>query len=174
MIVDDQMAICGSAHINDRSLLGQRDSEVCVVINDLEEENGVFGGQVVRVGKCCSSWRKKIFSYVSFSLEDVNHCSSSFRIMLGIALENPHHIDTTDPVSDDFYSYFRLVAKTNTLIYEEVFGTLPSNHARNFDQVNEYTTTEKLRYTDPARVKYSELHLFHRSVSIFSCRRKRK
>jgi phospholipase D1/2 len=68
MIVDDHLAICGSANINDRSLRGSRDSELCVVINDLEEENGRFNGQPFRVGKCCSSWRKKIFAYASFSL----------------------------------------------------------------------------------------------------------
>ena len=64
MIIDDRMAICGSANINDRSLLGQRDSEFCVVINDIEEEDCQFNGQLVRVGKVCSSWRRRLFSYV--------------------------------------------------------------------------------------------------------------
>ena len=64
MIIDDRMAICGSANINDRSLLGQRDSEFCVVINDRDEENGVFNGQQVRIGKFCSSWRKRLFKCV--------------------------------------------------------------------------------------------------------------
>ncbi|CAF1361289.1 unnamed protein product [Adineta steineri] len=45
MIVDDRMAICGSANINDRSLLGERDSELCVVINDIEEEQCLFNGR---------------------------------------------------------------------------------------------------------------------------------
>ena len=66
MIIDDRIAICGSANINDRSLLGQRDSEFCIVINDCEEEDGVFNGQNVRVGKFCSSWRRRLFEYVEF------------------------------------------------------------------------------------------------------------
>lgn len=32
MIVDDRLVICGSANINDRSLLGKRDSEIAVLI----------------------------------------------------------------------------------------------------------------------------------------------
>lgn len=32
MIVDDKTVICGSANINDRSLIGKRDSEVAVII----------------------------------------------------------------------------------------------------------------------------------------------
>lgn len=34
MIIDDSICILGSANINDRSLLGDRDSELCVVIED--------------------------------------------------------------------------------------------------------------------------------------------
>ena len=64
MIIDDRMAICGSANINDRSLLGIRDSEFCIVIKDREEVDGRFNGKPVRVGKFCSSWRKKIFEFV--------------------------------------------------------------------------------------------------------------
>lgn len=33
MIVDDNYVILGSANINDRSMLGKRDSELAVVIN---------------------------------------------------------------------------------------------------------------------------------------------
>jgi len=62
MIIDDHMVICGSANINDRSLLGNRDSEFCIVINDTEHEPGRLNGQSVIVGKFCSSWRKRIFS----------------------------------------------------------------------------------------------------------------
>jgi phospholipase D1/2 len=132
MIIDDHMAICGSANINDRSLLGQRDSEVGIVINDTEEIDGVFNGQPTRVGKFCSSWRKRLFS-----------------MMLGISSDNPNHIDINDPVSDEFYNYFRDTAKKNTLIFEEVFATLPSNRVRKFDQVSQYTEAPKLKDTDP-------------------------
>lgn len=34
MIVDDKVALIGSANINDRSLMGSRDSEIAVVIED--------------------------------------------------------------------------------------------------------------------------------------------
>ena len=157
MIIDDHMAICGSANINDRSLLGQRDSEVGMIINDLEEEDGVLNGKPVRVGKFCSSWRKRLFSYetligtirVTFVVL-VADCS---RLMLGIPYDNPQKIDIGDPVCDTFYEYFRAVAKKNTLIYEEVFATLPSDRVRKFDQVGQYTEVDKLKDTDPIQVR---------------------
>ena len=34
MIVDDKIALIGSANINDRSMMGSRDSELAIVIED--------------------------------------------------------------------------------------------------------------------------------------------
>jgi phospholipase D1/2 len=65
MIINDRMAICGTANINDCSLLGQRDSEVCIVIDDYEEESGRLNGQPVPVGRFCSCWRENLFAYVN-------------------------------------------------------------------------------------------------------------
>jgi phospholipase D1/2 len=52
MVVDDLYAIIGSANINDRSLLGERDSELAVLVCDEETHradiNGVGSNQVVR------------------------------------------------------------------------------------------------------------------------------
>lgn len=31
MIIDDEVVVCGSANINDRSLMGDRDSEIAIV-----------------------------------------------------------------------------------------------------------------------------------------------
>ncbi|CAF1604490.1 unnamed protein product [Rotaria sp. Silwood1] len=123
MIIDDSMAICGSANINDRSLLGDRDSEFCIVIKDREEVDGRFNGKPVRVGKFC------------------------------IQFENPNNIDITDPVSDEFYTYFRQVARKNTEIYEKVFGTIPTNQIRTFAQSSKYSDAKYMRDTDPLRAQ---------------------
>jgi len=72
--------------------------------------------------------------------------------MLGIEHENPKRIDVADPISDEFYNYFRETAKKNALIYEEVFATLPSDRVRKFDQVSQYTEVPKLKDTDPLQV----------------------
>jgi hypothetical protein len=72
--------------------------------------------------------------------------------MLGIHYDNPNNINIYDPVSAEFYHYFRDTAKKNTLIYEEVFATLPSDRVRKFDQVSQYTEAPKLKDTDPIQV----------------------
>lgn len=61
MIVDDRYVICGSANINDRSMLGKRDSEVAAVIQDEELCESILDNQRVLVGKYAFSLRMKIF-----------------------------------------------------------------------------------------------------------------
>lgn len=158
MIIDDRMAICGSANINDRSLLGQRDSEFCIVINDREEDDGQFAGQRVRIGKFCSSWRKKLFEYVEkthigFRRFQRDSPFFSRRMLLGIQFENPRNININDPVSDEFYRFFRDTARKNTLIYEEVLGTIPSDKIRKFHDVGPYRAITRTKDTDPIQVR---------------------
>jgi phospholipase D1/2 len=66
MIVDDRMCICGSANINDRSLLGSRDSEFCLVVNDIEMIDSHLNGQTQQVGLFSSTWRKKLFRFTFY------------------------------------------------------------------------------------------------------------
>ncbi|CAF1300984.1 unnamed protein product, partial [Didymodactylos carnosus] len=134
MIVDDCWCICGSANINDRSMLGDRDSEMAIVIQDKQYERGIMNGEPVLCGKFCSSWRKKLFG-----------------MLLGIQHENPDNIDMSDPVSDKFYNFFRETAHHNTLIYEEVFLALPSDRVRLITRDKEYLDTPKMADTDPER-----------------------
>ena len=61
MIVDDKFVICGSANINDRSLLGSRDSELACLVKDEEFNYTEMNGRLVRTGKYASTLRKKIF-----------------------------------------------------------------------------------------------------------------
>ena len=44
MIVDDECAIIGSANINDRSLVGNRDSEIAVIVEDTNKVEVRVGG----------------------------------------------------------------------------------------------------------------------------------
>ena len=51
MIVDDRVAIIGSANINDRSLMGDRDSEVALVFRDEEFIESQMDGKPYAAGK---------------------------------------------------------------------------------------------------------------------------
>ncbi|KAB0388825.1 hypothetical protein E2I00_016037 [Balaenoptera physalus] len=51
LIADDRTVIIGSANINDRSLLGKRDSELAVLIEDTEMEASLMNGVEYQAGR---------------------------------------------------------------------------------------------------------------------------
>uniref|UniRef100_A0A672S3I1 Phospholipase n=1 Tax=Sinocyclocheilus grahami TaxID=75366 RepID=A0A672S3I1_SINGR len=54
LIADDNTVIIGSANINDRSMLGKRDSEVAVIFEDSETTPSVMDGQKYQAGNQAS------------------------------------------------------------------------------------------------------------------------
>lgn len=69
MIVDDKRAIIGSANINDRSLLGNRDSELAMVI---EENNGDIKGK--KIEAFIFDLRKRLFQeHFSMSADETEN-----------------------------------------------------------------------------------------------------
>ena len=61
MIVDDHSVIIGSANINDRSLLGDRDSELAIVVEDTRSVSSRMNGQPFKAGAFACSLRKSLF-----------------------------------------------------------------------------------------------------------------
>lgn len=51
MIVDDRVAIIGSANINERSMRGSRDSEIAAIVRDSETVSATMNGEKFTVGK---------------------------------------------------------------------------------------------------------------------------
>jgi phospholipase D1/2 len=60
MIVDDRVAIIGSANINERSMLGSRDSEVAAVVRDTEMLDSYMAGEPFKVGKFPHTLRMRL------------------------------------------------------------------------------------------------------------------
>ncbi|XP_032124687.1 phospholipase D2 isoform X3 [Cebus imitator] len=146
LIADDQTVIIGSANINDRSLLGKRDSELAVLIEDTETEPSLMNGAEYQAGRFALSLRK--------------HC---FSVILG-ANARPD-LDLRDPICDDFFQLWQETAESNANIYEQIFRCLPSNATRSLRTLREYVAVEPLATVSPP-LALSELtqvqgHLVH-------------
>nr|CAB3465500.1 unnamed protein product [Digitaria exilis] len=114
MIIDDRITLIGSANINDRSLLGSRDSEIAVVIEDKEVVNSKMDGRPWEAGKFSLSLRLSLWA---------EH--------LGLHPGEVSHI--MDPIDDStFKNIWMATAKTNTMIYQDVFSCVPNDliHSR--------------------------------------------
>ncbi|XP_051144137.1 phospholipase D zeta 1-like [Andrographis paniculata] len=62
MIIDDRCALIGSSNINDRSLLGSRDSEIAVVIKDKEFVDSHMNGKQWKAGKFAFNLRLSLWA----------------------------------------------------------------------------------------------------------------
>ncbi|KAI0474278.1 phospholipase D [Xylaria cf. heliscus] len=60
IIVDDRVALIGSANINERSLLGNRDSETACIVRDTDMMWSTMGGEPYRVGRFAHTLRMRL------------------------------------------------------------------------------------------------------------------
>ncbi|XP_034034526.1 phospholipase D2 isoform X2 [Thalassophryne amazonica] len=131
LIADDRCYIIGSANINDRSMLGSRDSELAVCVEDEERVPSVMGGEEYQAGPLTLALRKECFG-----------------VLVGATTDPSINID--DPVSDDFFFLvWNEAAKLNALIYEKVFKCVPCNAIHNMRELKEYSNQERLCDTNP-------------------------
>ncbi|XP_045557989.1 phospholipase D1 isoform X1 [Salmo salar] len=133
LIADDNTVIIGSANINDRSMLGKRDSEVAVIVEDSETVTAVMDGQEYQAGR--------------YALELRLEC---FRTILGAHTDLS--IDVSDPLSDHFYKeIWMTTCARNATIYQKVFRCLPSSDVRNILELEGYLAKPGLEREDSAR-----------------------
>lgn len=112
MIVDDWSVLIGSANINDRSLLGSRDSELAVVLEDNQFIRSSMNGKVWNAGRFAHSLR------VSLWAEHLGLRASEVNVI-------------RDPVCDATYKDLWISrARSNTSIYKDVFGSIPDDSIR--------------------------------------------
>ena len=100
LVVDDERAIIGSANINERSLRGSRDSEVCLLIEDGPQRQ-VRGRSV---SEEIHSLRMRLFQ---------EH--------FGIDL------DASDPADELVWKLIRQRASKNTALYRQIFHCYPDD-----------------------------------------------
>ncbi|KAK4191127.1 putative phospholipase D1 [Podospora australis] len=60
IIVDDRVALIGSANINERSMLGSRDSEAAAIVRDTDMIWSTMGGKPYRVGRFAHTLRLRL------------------------------------------------------------------------------------------------------------------
>ena len=117
MIVDDRYAIVGSANINDRSLLGKRDSELAVMILDeATEKQDICGNKKPQeVRQFAQILRKAIWRKIF----GITGRQRSAEAELKTAID--------EPANPNSWQKIQQVAQRNTELYEAAFKFIPRN-----------------------------------------------
>lgn len=143
LIADDQIVICGSANLNDRSQLGDHDSEIAVIIQDPDTIESSMDGRPWRASRFASSLRREIFRKHLGLLkpQDMERPDQNYE-PVGVANiydwgSNEDRI-VADPLSDDFLNHWNWRARTNTEAFAKVFHPVPDDKVKNWKEYDEY------------------------------------
>lgn len=125
MVVDDRTVLIGSANINDRSLLGSRDSEVAVVLEDQEFIDSYMNCEPWKAGKFVHSLRTSLWA------EHLGLSQSEMNVVV-------------DPICDTTYSHIWMAtSQKNTAIYDRCFGCIPNDYMRSRTALRQAVAKEK-------------------------------
>ena len=116
LIVDDTKVLISSANINDRSMLGDRDSEFGVIIEEEKHDKyKMNGNKNYKAAKYAVDLRKKIMA---------EH--------LGIDENEPI---LEDPIDNKLFEFMISRAKNNTQIYHDLFKCYPDDEFTTFNLI---------------------------------------
>lgn len=116
MVVDDRVAIIGSANINDRSMLGKRDSEIAMVVEDIETVDIKMGEKDYKVRKFAHELRKKCF-----------------RGLFGFSNDQDKFVE--NPLCPKLWDTIENRVMSNTSIYRRIFRPYPDNYITKIKEV---------------------------------------
>ncbi|KAF3039262.1 hypothetical protein E8E11_006091 [Didymella keratinophila] len=143
LIADDTTVICGSANLNDRSQLGDHDSEIAIIIRDPDMVDSYMDGRPFQVSRFASSLRREIFRKHLGLLkhQPIDGVDDNWqpvtvpqRYDWGSEMDN----QVADPLSDEFQNLWNWRANTNTQAFGKIFHPVPSDEVRNWKQYDEY------------------------------------
>jgi len=152
IIVDDRVGIIGSANINDRSLLGDRDSEVCVYIgpgdHPLSPTHGAkppntnshrtitCNGEPLEVSDFLHSLRVRLWAEHLGMLDEPERTGERITHEVGAFDQVPQQ--ARELLEDAVEAYDKVwvpIAAKNTVVYEAVFPEMPSNDKRTLEDI---------------------------------------
>ena len=154
LIADDRVVICGSSNLNDRSQLGDHDSELSIVMEDTRKIQSTMGGELFEAGYHAATlrrylWREHLGLLPPQSLsaeDDINALPPNVN-----PENNIHDKDSTwkfveDPLNDELWDMWTGQADKNTMLFRHLFHADPDDHSRSLLYPNPPHSDVKLTY----------------------------
>lgn len=150
LIVDDRVVVCGSSNINDRSMAGDHDSEIAMVIEAPQDFETPVGGAPTYVAKFATTLRRHLMrKHLGLvrpqSLTDSIAGSAFTPEMSPLPVQNAYDFGSeedrivADPLDENLWNYTMNVARANEDVFEDVFHVYPTNKARNWTEYTAWT-----------------------------------
>merc|ERR1712137_789343 len=143
MIVDDKQIIIGSANINDRSMAGDRDSEVCVFIEDESFTPSSSDRQHWSTGRFAKGARLRIWYELFGVLEE-----ESTQDEQAILEWKQYREKLENPCSKECWEFWHDIAWKRALAFDKR-GAWPSKHTRNWTEFRELLVLARSSIGEP-------------------------
>lgn len=127
-------------------MMGYRDSEVAVIIDDQEFELQSMNGKPYRSGRFAGSLRRMLMrEHLGIYTKSSSNDDQQLQLKLDCV---------NDPIHDHFwFQIWNYTARLNTMIYEQVFAVIPTDEIKTFAQIPEYMEKTKLYKVDKAKAQ---------------------
>ena len=162
MVVDDRVAIIGSANINERSMLGSRDSEVAAIVRDTEVLDSYMAGQPYKVGKFPHTLRMRLMR--EHLGVDVDHITEEeWASQMSDADSTAFHTESSGPNSPTAdRATEQKLSENHARAQEELLERAERLHSFNHDfdwaqDKNPHLQSNKKPSSDP-RITRNEVH----------------
>lgn len=158
LIVDDRRVIMGSANINERSMKGDGDSEIALVVEDNDLIPSTMNGQPYQAGRFAASLRRKLYRE-HIGLLPPQHCKDRQTVVTSFMRPAPVPNDdetaaeddraVADPLADETITLWNDTARKNREIFTEIFRPVPTNLIRDLAAYDNYVPKTKWGHVAP-------------------------
>lgn len=146
LIADDRTVIMGSANINDRSQLGDHDSEIAVIVEDPTPLQSSMGGRPFTASNFAGTLRRQIFrKHLGLIPGQLfPHPMPVNENMLPFPAPNLYDFRSqadqlvSDPLVPQFWTYWLSVARNNTLAFRKIFNAIPDDTVTSWKEYDEF------------------------------------
>ncbi|EHK20329.1 uncharacterized protein TRIVIDRAFT_77430 [Trichoderma virens Gv29-8] len=146
LIADDRVVICGSSNLNDRSQMGNHDSELSIVMEDTNIVRTTMDGRPFEAGYHAMSLRRFLWREHLGLLppqdfdakDDINALPPSVEPNNKIYDNDESWKFVEDPLSDELWNMWTSRADKNTELFRHLFHADPDNHIKTFDDYDRY------------------------------------
>jgi phospholipase D1/2 len=137
LIADDRIVICGSSNLNDRSQLGDHDSELSIVMEDTRKIQTTMDGKPYEAGYHAATLRRYLWREHLGLLppqdfdakDDINAQPPTVNPENDIYDKDESWEFVSDPLADQVWDTWMAQAQKNTKIFRNVFHADPDDHS---------------------------------------------
>jgi phospholipase D1/2 len=151
LIVDDRVVICGSSNLNDRSQLGNHDSELSIVMQDTRLMESTMDGKPYQAGYHAATlrrhlWREHLGMIEAQPLDGKDDPNAQPpNVAMNDTYSGEEWEFVADPLGDAVWEKWCAQATVNTNQYRYMFRADPDENIRTWDDYDSFAPRKTIK-----------------------------